>query len=194
MLKARAGVDTIGDAEVLTVAQQAGVDLSPIAPVLFYAAAALTALGAWAIVLSRQIVRMAVYLLVTLVGVAGLYFMMEAELLAAVQLIVYAGGTLILIVFGVMLTSRSPFAKLEVEGWELGVACLIGAVIASLMVFAFIRTPLPEARAPAGAGYADVAAVGRGLLSHYLVPFEVAAVLLLVVMVGAAYIARRREA
>lgn len=162
---------------------------------LFYAFAALSCLSAWAIVLSDNIVRMAVYLLLTLCGVAGIYFMLEAEILAAIQLIVYAGGTLILIVFGVMLTSRSPFAKLEVEGWELGVACLIGLVIASLMVFAFIRSPLPApSAAPTSAGYADVAAVGRGLLSNYLVPFEVAAVLLLVVMVGAAYIARRREA
>lgn len=170
----------------------ANVDLAPVAPILFYAAAALTVLGAWAIVFSQSIVRMAVYLLVTLVGVAGLYFMMSAELLAAVQLIVYAGGTLILIVFGVMLTSRSVLDRAKVPGWELGVACLIGLVISALLIFSMIKSPLPAAKEPAVEGYATVEAVGMGLLSRYMVPFETAAVLLLVVMVGAAYIARRR--
>ena len=64
-------------------------------------------------VISRNIVRTAVCLLFTLVGVAGLYFLLSAEFLAAVQLVVYAGGTLILIVFGVMLTSKSPFSRFE---------------------------------------------------------------------------------
>ena len=61
----------------------------------------------------RNIVRTAVCLLFTLMGVAGLYFLLNAEFLAAVQLVVYAGGTLILIIFGVMLTSKSPFSRFE---------------------------------------------------------------------------------
>ena len=173
------------------IAQQAeAASIQQVAPVMFYAAASLTVLGAWAIVVSQNIVRMAFYLLITLVGVSGLYFLMNAELLAAVQLIVYAGGTLILIVFGVMLTSRSPFMQLKVEKWEAGVACFIGLLIAGLMLYATIKTPLEPATEVADA---TVKEVGVGLLSRYMVPFEVAAVLLLVVMIGAAYMARRRE-
>ncbi len=161
---------------------------------LFYAFAGLCVLSAWAIVVSQSVVRMAVYLLLTLGGVAGLYFMLDAELLGAIQLIVYAGGTLILIVFGVMLTSGNPFLKLVPKAWEVSVACFLSLAIMGLLLFAKVQTSLPPA-AELGATaqkYDQVHLVGRALLSQYLVPFEVAAVLLLVVMVGAAYMARRR--
>lgn len=167
--------------------------LNQVAPVLFYAFAALSVLSAWAIVLSRNIVRMSVYLLLTLGGVAGLYFMMNAEFLAAIQLIVYAGGTLILIIFGVMLTSKNPFMQLKVKGWEKFVGIGVSIIMILLMLFAtaqttFVETPAEE-MATNGPTVRDI---GRALITEYLVPFEVAAVLLLVVMIGAAYMARRR--
>src|SRR6195256_3290718 len=83
------------------------------AAVLFYLFALISVSSAMAVVVSRNIVRTAVALLFTLLGVGGLYFLLDAEFLAAVQLVVYAGGTLILIIFGVMLTSKSPFSKFE---------------------------------------------------------------------------------
>lgn len=174
--------------------QAAAVPQGVITSILFYAMAALVLLSAWAIVLSQNIVRMAVYLLLTLTGVAGFYFMLHAEFLAAVQLIVYAGGTLILIVFGVMLTSKNPHMQLKTALWERMVGVLIGLVIFGLMFFAKINTLGPaasEVTAQSQGGHYQVAAIGRALLSDYLVPFEVAAVLLLVVMIGAAYMARR---
>jgi NADH-quinone oxidoreductase subunit J len=177
---------------VFTLAQQNSPAVQQVAPLLFYAFAALTCLSAWAIVLSQNIVRMAVYLLLTLAGVAGLYFMMEAELLAAVQLIVYVGGTLILIVFGVMLTSRNPFMQLRPRGWETAVGIGIGAVLAGLLVWAMVNSHLPHEQPPVPTDYSEVATFGKGILSTYLVPFEVAGVLLLVVMIGAAYMARKR--
>ncbi|MEX0775636.1 MAG: NADH-quinone oxidoreductase subunit J [Phycisphaeraceae bacterium] len=188
---------------MLTLSQHSPApSLEQVAPLLFFAFAGLSVLSAWAIVLSQNIVRMAVYLLLTLAGVAGIYFMLDAELLAAIQLIVYAGGTLILIVFGVMLTSRNPWSQLRPAGWEMVVGLGIGFVIAALLVLALVTTPgiygyhppPGAATAPAGEGYGQVEMVGRALLSTYLVPFEVAAVLLLVVMIGAAYMARRRSA
>jgi NADH-quinone oxidoreductase subunit J len=180
---------------MLSFAQQSAVAANhDVGAVLFFAFAALTALSAWAIVLSGNIVRMAVYLLFTLAGVAGLYFMLSAEILAAIQLIVYAGGTLILIIFGVMLTSKNPFMQLKSKGWETAVALGIAAVIAGLLVWAMVNTNLEGGDKPAPAGYNEVSTIGRGLLSKYIVPFEVAGVLLLVVMVGAAYMARKRKA
>jgi NADH-quinone oxidoreductase subunit J len=186
---------------MLTIAQETGT-LSPemVATWLFYPFAALTVVSAWAIVVSQSIVRMAVYLLLTLGGVAGMYFMLNAELLAAVQLIVYVGGTLILIIFGVMLTSRNPFMQLKVKGWELTVGILIGVSLLALLLLAMVNTTLPPqaenlpatAGGPGQGGYGQVELVGRGLLTKYLVPFEVAAVLLLVVMIGAAFMARKR--
>ncbi len=160
---------------------------------MFYAMAALTCLSAWAIVLSNNIVRMAVYLLLTLSGVAGMYFMLNAEILTAIQLIVYAGGTLILIIFGVMLTSRNPFAQLKVKGWEKTVGLMIGLGVIGLMIWMLSNSALHHGPAPKE-GYDQVEQIGKGFLSKYLVPFEVAAVLLLVVMIGAAFMARKRRA
>ncbi len=165
------------------------------APVLFYAFAGLACLSAWAVVVSQNIIRMSVFLMLTLGAVAGLYFMLNAEFLAAIQLIVYAGGTLILIVFGIMLTSKNPFAKLQVATWEFVVGSLVAVVIGALLVFAMVNSPITvQSQAGTTAGYDQVQAIGRSLLTRFLVPFEVAAVLLLVVMIGAAFMARRRVA
>ena len=172
--------------------QTATGPLSIVAPFLFYAFATLVCLGAWGIVLSQNIVRMAVYLLMTLGGVAAFYFMLSAEFLAAIQLIVYAGGTLILITFGVMLTSKNPFMKLRARPWEIGVGLAVGVMIAVLLVVAVIGTELSGQSELDMAGENEVALIGEALLSGYVVPFEISAVLLLVVMIAAAYMAKRR--
>jgi len=168
--------------------------VGPAGAVLFYAIALLITLSAWAIVLSQNIVRISVYLLLTLVGAAALYLLMGAEFLAAIQLVVYAGGTLILIVFGVMLTSKNPFMQLRVQLWEMFVGIFIGILIAALLIFAMVRSASPQPLLAQGhrGGYGDVSVIGRALLSSYVVPFEIAAVLLLVVMIAAAFMARQR--
>src|SRR4051812_23541007 len=167
--------------------------------VLFYLFAGTAAVSAAGLVLSRNIVRSAVCLLFTLTGVAGLYFLLGAEFLAAVQLVVYAGGTLILIIFGVMLTSKSPFSRFEPKLGEVIVAGSISAILLIALVLAIRGT------FPAGTGVEPYATgderypmtqLGQALLGDYLLPFEIVSVLLLVVMIGAAYLAkaRRRQA
>ena len=164
---------------------------------LFLVFAGMAVLGAWAIVFSRNIVRMAIYLLLTLGGVAGLYLMLSAQFPAAIQLIVYAGGTLILIIFGVMLTSRSSRKTLFVSKFQSFSAVALGVAMAVLLALAASWSPL-DVTSPdigqqnAGAVEPEIVDIGTALLTYYLVPFEVAAVLLLVVMVAAAYMARRR--
>jgi NADH-quinone oxidoreductase subunit J len=173
----------------------AGTDtesLAQVAPFLYLIFAAVTIISAWMIVISQNIVRMAMYLLFTLGGVAGLYFLMSAEFLAAIQLIVYAGGTLILIVFGVMLTSKNPFMRLQTLLWERCVAIGLGLLLAMLMVIALANTPIKQTGTEQIAQNQDIHTIGSTLLGPFLVPFEVAAVLLLVVMIGAAFMARRR--
>jgi NADH-quinone oxidoreductase subunit J len=170
-----------------------------IAAGLFYLFAAMAGVAAIGLVVSRNIVRSAVCLLFTLTGVAGLYFLLGAEFLAAVQLVVYAGGTLILIIFGVMLTSKSPFSRFEPKLGEVVLATVLASVLLVTLVMA-IRSHTfgpPEGAAvvaDAEQGY-PVDRLGQALLGDYLLPFEIASVLLLVVMIGAAYLAkaRRRE-
>ena len=179
---------------LLTLAiETADAKYAQIAPLLFYGFAALTVLSAWSIVLSGNIVRMSIYLLFTLAGAAGLYFMLSAEFLAAVQLIVYAGGTLILIIFGVMLTSKNPFMQLETSRFEKVLGVLVALLTAGGMLVAIFATEGLGSGKDLSEGYEQVQLIGEALLTKYLVPFEVSAVLLLVVMIGAAYMARRRK-
>ncbi len=159
--------------------------------VLFYICAAFTLLGAVGVVVLRNVVRMAVCLLFTLIGVAGLYFLLSAEFLAAVQLVVYAGGTLILIVFGVMLTSRSPFSRFEAKRHEQILAGVVSAILLVSLIIGFARSYFPENIAPASAK--PMQSLGTALLGDFLIPFELSSVLLLAVMIGAAYLAKARR-
>ena len=143
------------------------------------------------VVASRNIVRTAVCLLFTLLAVAGLYFLLSAEFLAAVQLVVYAGGTLILIVFGVMLTSKSPLIRFEPKSGEVVLAVVVGAIALASLIGAILRADLAS-RMTGPNGY-PIERIGEALLSDYLIPFELVSVLLLVAMIGAAYLAKGRR-
>jgi len=180
----------VADAGLLAVATQ----VETLSAVLFYVFSGLTAAGALGVVLSRNIVRTAVCLLFTLLGVAGLYFLLESEFLAAVQLVVYVGGTLILIVFGVMLTSGSQFRRFQPKPAEIVIAGSVAVVLFAALVMAIRNAHFVTGWMETQAKY-PVGALGQALLGDYLVPFELASVVLLVVMIGAAYLAkaRRRE-
>src|SRR5688500_16329376 len=169
------------------------------AAALFWLFALMSGGSALGVVVSRNVVRMAVCLLFTLAGVAGLYFLLNAEFLAAVQLVVYAGGTLILIIFGVMLTSKSPFSRFEPKAAEIVVAVSVASVLLVALVLAVNSAHFRESEesaagsdAIAAAGY-PIQRLGQALLGDYLIPFEIASVLLLVVMIGAAYLAKARR-
>jgi NADH:ubiquinone oxidoreductase subunit 6 (subunit J) len=162
--------------------------------VLFYALALCTGAGALGVVISTNIVRAAVSLLFSLLGAAGLYFLLNAEFLAAVQVVVYAGGTLILIVFGIMLTSNMALAQLQPKRWEVVLAGVMGAVLLASLTWAILISHFPHE--PLELTTYPVDRLGTLLLGDYLIPFELASVLLLAVMIGAAYLAkgRRRKA
>lgn len=163
----------------------------PLEVILFYCVAAATVISALGVCVSKNIVRMAVWLFAALGSVALLYFLLAADFIGAIQLIVYAGGTLILLVFGVMLTSKSPWVRYEAPKIE-----LIGAGLVCLALFVTLAVVLVRAAWPVTEGVvpgAAVADIGRRLLTTYLVPFEVAGVLLMIVMVGAAHLARQEK-
>ncbi|MCG8407306.1 MAG: NADH-quinone oxidoreductase subunit J [Phycisphaerales bacterium] len=159
----------------------------------FYIFAAVSLLSAIGIVASSNIVRSAVCLLGTLGGVACLYFVLDANLLAVIQLIVYAGGTLVLMVFGIMLTSKSPWVGFRATRGQVAGAVLV-AILMAVGISTLVLTAewSQSANAPLKTS-PSVAEVGEMLLTDYLVPFEVASVLLLVVMIGAAYLARTEK-
>ena len=159
--------------------------------ILFYGVALLTVVCALGVCITKNIVRMAVWLLGALGSVAMLYFLLAANFIGAIQLIVYVGGTLILLIFGVMLTSKSPWVRFEAARWELiGAGAVCVALVACLLVVLGRAVWAGTEQVVPGA---DVASIGRQLLTTYLVPFEIAGVLLMIVMVGAAHLARQEK-
>lgn len=169
--------------------QQADLNRDGLEAVLFYVFAAVVLGSGLAICLTTNVVRMAVYLFMTLAGVAVLFFLLLANFIGVIQLIVYAGGTLILLIFGVMLTSKSPWVRFDVPRRDLiaaGVVCVVLAA-ALIGVVTYVEWPTTDA-AVSGSLVADF---GQSLMSTYLVPFEALSVLLLVVMIGAALLARQ---
>lgn len=157
---------------------------------LFTILAAAIAASAVGVVAAATIVRSAVFLLFTLIGVAFLYFLLGAEFLGATQLIVYVGGTLVLLVFGGMLTSGGPFTVLKTRPAEWAV----GLGVAALLFGFLLQVSLKLGERPATAG--DIpgpGALGVSFLSSRLLPFEIVSVHLLVVLIGAAYLARAKK-
>ncbi len=157
--------------------------------VVFWAMATMVLLPAFAIVFSRNIVHMAFWLLGTLMGVSGLYLVLGADFLGMTQIFVYIGGINVLLLFGIMLTRSEPvYVRRIAKRPKLWPALLIGSLFAYTLITALVAAGWRSAPGETGE---TAATLGAFLLSEYILPFEIVSVLLLVVLIGAAYIARR---
>lgn len=157
----------------------------------FYLFAGVMVASALTILCARNIVRAATALLGALGAAAGLYLLLAAPFLAVVQLILYAGGVLILIVFGIMLTSRDSRLQPRVPAREVFAGVTTAAVLLAAMLSVLQRGVWPALPAPRATGeMASMRSIGEQLLTVYLLPFELVSMLLLVVLIGAAYLAR----
>jgi len=181
----------------------------------FFFFSGIACLFAVGVLVSRNIVRMAFYLVLSLSSTAGLFFLAGAEFVGAMQLMIYVGGTMVLLVFGVMLTSQERFIDMKTWAGDWVKAFLAGGALLFVLIYAAISVP-----AWRGIGRAEVEAMpvaqtatplGMGLvgarvdkldpsveapragMSGYLLPFEIVSVHLLVVLVGAAYLARAKR-
>jgi NADH:ubiquinone oxidoreductase subunit 6 (subunit J) len=201
--------------------------------ILFGLFAAGACLGAVAVVLAQRVARMAFWLIVSLGSTAGLFFLLHADFVAATQLLVYVGGTVVLLIFGVMLTASGPYLKITTSPADMILAAGIGLLFlamlystvaavdwgdASAKVAQAADWNRPAATTPHSArdGY-NPPAVGntarplglsllglrpdkdlgaspdKPLSAGYLLPFEIVSVHLLVVLIGAAYLARAKR-
>jgi NADH-quinone oxidoreductase subunit J len=156
---------------------------------IFYLFAAITVLSAFFVVTHRNIVYSAFFLLFTFLGVAGIYVLLGADFVAIVQLIVYVGGILILLLFGVMLTNKITNVEIKtgvinIYPAVIGVGLLSGALLAALVTSNWKTFPT-EAPLP------TTAALGTMLLQEYTLVFELLGIILLIALIGAASIARR---
>ena len=159
--------------------------------VIFYVFAVITVGSAAVVVLARSLIYSAFALLFTFFGVAGLYVLLGADFLAATQLLIYVGGILVLLLFGVMLTHKIYELDLRSEVTQFLPGAIIWAGMLGLLVITIFRTrwKIGPGRPPA----VTTAEIGRQFLGPYLLPFEAASVLLLVALIGAAMIVRRRR-
>jgi len=193
----------------------------------FWVLALTTAGGALAVVLSQNVVRMAFFLVVSLASTGGLFFLLHADFLGTAQLLIYAGGTLVLLVFGVMLTASGPFMSMKTNPGDLIMSGVLGVALLGMLMASAGSVDWKTVSPPAAGSETEIVGVtsnspqgfneptsgnttrplGFALLglrpdkdigssktsSGYLLPFEIVSVHLLVVLIGASYLARAKR-
>ena len=153
----------------------------------FYIAGALTLFGAIGVVVTRNVVYAALFLLVSLAGVAGTFVLLYAEFLALVQVLIYGGAIIIVILFGLMLTRTSEYeASGEHRRWPL--AALVSIGLFALLAYAFLADSALYNSSTREA--ISVEELGRELFEQWAVPFEIASIVLIVALIGAVVIGR----
>jgi NADH-quinone oxidoreductase subunit J len=162
----------------------------------FYVFAVLVLGGGIFTITRRNAVHSAISLIVCLIGVAGLYLMQQAEFLFAVQIVLYVGGIMVLFLFVIMLVNLDDAAKQKQFNGQKWIALLCVAAVGA-EIFYFMRKgadAFQVAKAPAAAvaGQGNTEQIADVLFGQYLLPFEIASVLLLVAVVGSVVMAKKR--
>jgi NADH-quinone oxidoreductase subunit J len=166
--------------------------------ILFYIFGAITIVSAILVITQKNVVHSAVFLASTLLAVAGIFLTLHAEFLAGVQVIVYVGGILVLFVFVIMLISleRSVTERQFNRQWM--IALIAAAALIVEFGYGIYRgresfvLPPVETQAAAGSLTGNTQIVGTALFTGYLLPFEIASILLLVAIVGAVVLSKRK--
>lgn len=152
---------------------------------VFILVAVLTIGGGLGVVLSRNVVHAALALLVSLVSVAGVYLVLYAEFLAVVQVLIYGGAIIIVLLFAVMLTRSADYPRIsDNKQWPL--AAIAALALLGVLVPAFVINRVEGTQAQ----NASFIGIGESLFTTWAVPFEIASLVLLVALIGAIIIAR----
>ncbi len=157
--------------------------------IIFYLFAALVLVSGFLVVTAKNIVHAAFYLLFTFFGVAGIYALLGADFISIVQIMVYVGGILVLILFGVMLTNKITNVDIRTGTVKVLPAAIVIGIFAGALLALMVKTgwysnpgQIPETTLPV---------LGKTLITQYVLIFELLGMLLLVALIGAASIARR---
>jgi NADH-quinone oxidoreductase subunit J len=156
---------------------------------VFYLVAAITLGSAMIVAFSRNIIYSAFSLLGTFAGVAGIYIFLGADFVAAVQLLIYVGGILVLVLFAVMLTHRITDVEITNRAAGRIPALIVVGVLVYLLAQTVRETPWTKAKEIVYA--ATTAKIGDLFLDTYLLPFELASLVLLAALIGAVVISRK---
>ena len=157
-----------------------------------FAALSIVLVGsALAVVLSKNLFHAVLWLALALTGTAGVFLLLDAEFLAAVQLLLYAGGIITIVVFAIVVTERLIGERLTQTNMRIGGGALMAAVLFGFVVSVLVRHPLPASRPEMPGDLTRT--LGEAVLTRYVLPFELLAVLMLAGMLGAIYFARPEE-
>lgn len=168
------------------------------------------------VLFSGNIIRMALYLIISLAATSGLFMLAGAKFLGAMQIMIYVGGTLVLLIFGVMLTARASYVSMKTSGGEWVMGLIVGGALLLVLLQAAISVPdwmapredqadvvIAETESTTSIGQALINVrvdslheedpTRRAGLSGYLLPFEIVSIHLLIVLVGAAFLTRAKR-
>ncbi len=157
--------------------------------IAFYCFAALTLFSAGIMVFARNVIYSAVGLLFTFCGVAGLYVLLAADFVAVVQVLIYVGGILVLLIFGVMLSNKVTSVDVRSEAIHLVPAILAVAGVVTVLLRVVVKTRWAEQAVTEFTP--TTSRIGILLMTDFLIPFEIVSMLLLGALIGAAFVARK---
>lgn len=161
----------------------------PYITILFYLFAVLAIASAAYVVFAKNVIHSAFSLFVTLFSVAGFFILLRADFIAVTQIMIYVGGILVLLIFGVMLTTKVTDINMHTKNLNIIPSIVFVVGITIILIFVMlttkwnIKTPLQNEE--------TVTQIGKLLLTGYLLPFEIASIILLVALIGAAMYARK---
>ena len=156
--------------------------------IAFWCLSAVLVGSALAVVLSKNLFHSVLWLALALTGTAGVFLLLEAEFLAAVQLLLYAGGVITIAVFAIVVTERLVGERISQTSRRIAAGAIVSIGVLALITSAVARQPLAMVR-PAMTG--DLTrAIGEGVLTRFVLPFELLALLMVAALLGAIYFAR----
>ncbi len=163
--------------------------------VVFWSLAIVTVGAAVLVVHTQNMFRAALLLVVSFFGVAGIFVLVSAEFLAVVQVLIYAGGVAVLVIFAVMITSdvteSNRSTRLQPAGFVAALV-LLGTLIFAIVQAEWVVLPVDLPESLANVFVDSTAAIGRLLLNDFVLPFEIAGVVLLAAVIGALSLVRER--
>jgi NADH-quinone oxidoreductase subunit J len=159
---------------------------------VFYFFAALAVVGGLMMVTRKNAVHSAVYLVLTFIAIAAIYVLLGAEFLFAVQVLVYAGGIMVLFLFVIMLVNLEEPRRYSGGKLHLGLSAGLTLILFGMLAVVFVKDAPPAMPVAASGGEGNLQLIGALLYRNYLIPFEVVSLLLLVAMIGAIVLGRPR--
>ena len=162
--------------------------------ILFFGLALVAVASALGMLLSKSAVYSALNLIINFVTVSIFYILLDAPFIALTQIAVYAGAIMVLFLFVIMLLGAERLDTRETLPWQRPLAIALALALLALVVYMLIsRWGMPPQPSPVDLSFGTPAAIGELLFSEYLLPFEVVSVLLLVAMIGAIVLTKRRK-